>query len=91
MLGLPWPRLKPLIPISIMWNCTTGICPAHVACCYTGTLGLNPDTPVRFGLLRSSINIWADSPSVPEILKLSDQARDQIWFKDRTISEASCN
>ena len=38
MLGLPWPRLNPPSPVSIIWNYTTGICQTHVACCHTGTL-----------------------------------------------------
>ena len=38
MIDLLWPRLKPSSPVSITWNCTTGICQAHVACCCTDTL-----------------------------------------------------
>ena len=38
MFGLPWPRLKPPSPVSITWNCTTGICQAQIACCCTDTL-----------------------------------------------------
>ena len=38
MFGLPWPRLNPPSPVSIIWNYTTGICQTHVACCHTGTL-----------------------------------------------------
>ena len=35
-----WPRLKLPSPVSIIWNCTSGICHTHVpvACCHNGTL-----------------------------------------------------
>ena len=75
MFGLPLPRLKPPSPVSIVWNCTTGICQAHVACCHTGTLvhwDSNPDRVAMFGIPRSIImiiDIWVDSPSqICEIL-----------------------
>ena len=93
MFGLPWPRLKPPSPVSIAWNCTTGIAGkgSLLLYWYIGPLGLNLDRLARFGLPRSSIETWVDSPWVFELCKLWVTKYDQIRSKDRTIFEARPN
>ena len=92
MFGLPWwPRLKLPSPVSIMWkqyNWDLSGTDILLLYWYIGPLGLIPDRLARFGLPRSSIDTWVDSPWVSKICELLVTKWDRIRSKDRTIFEA---
>ena len=94
MFGLQWPRLKPPSPVSIIWNCTTGIWQAHVTCCHTGTLvhwdSTQTEWPGSVFLDPVSIPGWIHQGYL-KYANFSMTEQDRIRSKDRTFLKPGLN